>query len=100
ERQGIKVTARNISAYTGLHHTAVERGMSVLSAIGVVKLNEVKDGEKTDRTWSVSDSRLKKIVLRTDPPKRITSEETDEYEDVPVMPELTPEDEAALATLL
>lgn len=69
ERQGLKATARNISAYTGLHHTAVERGMSILSAIGVVKMNEAKEGENQTKTWSVIDYRLKEIVKRIDPPK-------------------------------
>lgn len=77
EQQGLKPTARNISAYTGLHHTAVERGMSILSAIGVVKMNEAKEGENQTKTWTVSDYRLKEIVKRIDPPKKI---EADDYE--------------------
>lgn len=79
ERQGLKATARNISSYTGLHHTAVERGMSVLSAIRVVKMNEVREGEKHDRTWSITDYRLKEIVKRIDPPPSIEYE--DDYKD-------------------
>lgn len=75
EREGLKATARNISAYTGLHHTAVERGMSVLSAIGVVSLNEAKEGENQTRTWSIIDLRLKEIVKRIDPPKQINKSE-------------------------
>ncbi len=71
EYQGLKATARNISAYTGLHHTAVERGMSILSAIGVVKMNEAKEGENQTRTWEVTDYRLKDIVKRIDPPKTV-----------------------------
>ena len=78
EFKGLKVTARNISAYTGLHHTAVERGMSVLSAIGVVKLNEVKEGDKKDRTWSVADHNLEQIVWRIDPPHEIDAEDYQE----------------------
>ena len=79
EQQGLKATARNISAYTGLHHTAVERGMSILSAIGVVKMNEVDDTKKENqtKTWTVSDYRLKEIVKRIDPPKKV---EADDYE--------------------
>jgi hypothetical protein len=75
EKQGLKATARNISAYTGLHHTAVERGMSILSAIGVVKMNEEKEGENHTRTWSVTDYRLKEIVKRIDPPKTVDAED-------------------------
>lgn len=73
EQQGLKATARNISAYTGLHHTAVERGMSILSAIGVVKMNEVDETKKENqtKTWTVSDYRLKEIVKRIDPPKKV-----------------------------
>ena len=78
EAQMLKPTARNISAYTGLHHTAVERGMSVLSAIGVVKMSEAKEGENQTRTWSVTDHRLKEIVKRIDPPKKV---EQDDYQD-------------------
>ena len=78
EQQMLKPTARNISAYTGLHHTAVERGMSVLSAIGVVRMNEAKEGENQTPTWSVSDYRLKEIVKRIDPPKKV---EAEDYQD-------------------
>lgn len=77
-QQMLKATVRNISAYTGLHHTAVERGMSVLSAIGVVRMTELRDGEKKDRTWEVSDHRLKEIVQRIDPPKKV---EAEDYQD-------------------
>lgn len=75
EYQGLKCTARNISAYTGLHHTAVERGMSILSAIGVVKMNEAKEGENQTKTWTVTDYRLKEIVKRIDPPKTVDKED-------------------------
>lgn len=75
EYQGLPCTARNISAYTGLHHTAVERGMSILSAIGVVKMNEAKEGENQTKTWTVTDYRLKEIVKRIDPPKLVDKED-------------------------
>lgn len=75
EYQGLKCTARNISAYTGLHHTAVERGMSILSAIGVVKMNEAKEGENQTKTWTVIDYRLKEIVKRIDPPKTVDKDD-------------------------
>lgn len=78
EQQGLKPTARNISAYTGLHQTAVERGMSILSAVGVVKMNEAKDGENQTKTWTVMDYRLKEIVKRIDPPKKV---DEGDYED-------------------
>jgi hypothetical protein len=71
-----KATARNIAAYTGLHHTAVERGMSVLSAIGVVKLNEAEH-ENQAKSWSIADTNLRDIVKRIDPPKKV---EQDDYE--------------------
>ena len=77
-QQMLKATVRNISAYTGLHHTAVERGMSVLSAIGVVRMNEEREGENQTRTWEVNDHRLKEIVKRIDPPKTV---DADEYKD-------------------
>lgn len=77
EYQGLKPTARNISSYTGLHHTAVERGMSILSAIGVVKMNEAKEGENQTKTWTVMDHRLAGIVKRIDPPKEVNK---DDYE--------------------
>lgn len=77
-KQGLKATARNISSYTGLHHTAVERGMSILSAIGVVRLSEQKEGEKKDRMWEVADHRLKGIVERIDPPSKV---DADDYQD-------------------
>lgn len=75
--QMLKPTARNIAAYTGLHHTAVERGMSVLSAIGVVKLNEAKHDSEA-KMWSVADHNLEEIVKRIDPPKKV---EEDDYQD-------------------
>lgn len=78
--KGVEVTARNISAYTGLHHTAVERGMSVLSAIGVVKMHLAgEDGKSERRTWDVSDVRLSEIVRRIDAPKDIVKED---YQDM------------------
>lgn len=77
-KQGLKATARNISAYTGLHHTAVERGMSILSAIKVVKMNEAEEGKNQTRTWSVADYRLEDIVKRIDPPKIVNK---DDYQD-------------------
>lgn len=80
EAQYLKPTARNISAYTGLHHTAVERGMSVLSAIGVVQLNEDADGGGKTKTWTVSDNRLKEIVKRIDPPKILKEEDYQDEE--------------------
>lgn len=82
-QQLLKATVRNISAYTGLHHTAVERGMSVLSAIGVVKMNEERAGENQTRTWEVADHRLKEIVKRIDPPKIV---DEDDYKDDEVGP--------------
>lgn len=75
----LKATARNISAYTGLHHTAVERGMSVLSAIGVVKLNEATHDNEA-KSWSVVDRKLKEIVERIDPPKKVKEEDYQEEE--------------------
>lgn len=71
-----RATARNIAAYTGLHHTAVERGMSVLSAIGVVKLNEAEHDNQA-KSWSVADNNLREIVKRIDPPKKVRE---DDYE--------------------
>ena len=82
-KQMLKATVRNISAYTGLHHTAVERGMSVLSAIGVVKMNEEREGENQTRTWTVADQRLEEIVKRIDPPKIVDEED---YKDDEVGP--------------
>lgn len=90
--QMLKATVRNISAYTGLHHTAVERGMSVLSAIGVVKMNEAKEGENQTRTWDVTDYRLKEIVKRIDPPKTVNKDdylEDYELDDKPVPSHVT-----------
>lgn len=69
-----KATARNISAYTGLHHTAVERGMSVLSAIGVVKQN-VATHDSEAKSWSIVDNNLKEIVKRIDPPTNVNAED-------------------------
>lgn len=67
--KSIQTTARNISAYTGLHHTAVERGMSILSAIGVVSMNISKQGQTERKVWQVEDKKLEAIVKRIDPPK-------------------------------
>lgn len=77
EAQMLKPTARNIAAYTGLHQTAVERGMSVLSAIGVVRLNEAKSDNEA-KMWTIADNNLKEIVKRIDPPKKV---DTEDYED-------------------
>lgn len=81
EGKYMKATARNISAYTGLHHTAVERGMNVLSAIGVVQMNEDPDGERKVRYWTAADTNLKEIVKRIDPPKEIVKEDYENEEE-------------------
>lgn len=81
EAQMLKPTARNIAAYTGLHHTAVERGMSVLSAIGVVKLNEAK-ADNEAKMWTVADYNLKEIVKRIDPPKVVNEEDYQDEESI------------------
>ena len=73
----LKATARNISAYTGLHHTAVERGMSVLSAIGVVKQN-VATHDNEAKSWTIVDTKLREIVKRIDPPKKVNEEDYQE----------------------
>lgn len=80
--QGIQVTSRNISAHTGLHHTAVERGLSILSAIGVVKMNVVTQGTTERKVWEVADERLRKIVRRIDPPTKV--DKGDYEEDIPL----------------
>jgi len=67
--QGLETTARNVSAYTGLHHTAVERGLSILTAIGVIKMNVVTKGTNEKKVWEICDDRLKRIVRRIDPPR-------------------------------
>lgn len=77
-KQGIQVTSRNISAYTGLHHTAVERGMSVLSAIGVVRMSLATQGTTEKITYEVADKPLAEIVSRIDPPKQL---QKSDYED-------------------
>ena len=38
ERMDVRPTLRNISSCTGIHRTPVERGMSILSAIDIVKM--------------------------------------------------------------
>ena len=68
---GEEVTTRNISAYTGLHNTAVERGMGILTAIGVVEMNIQTQGVSEKKVYSVADRKLEMIVRRIDPPKEV-----------------------------
>lgn len=74
-----KATARNIASYSGMHHTVVERSMSVLSAIGVVKLN-VAEHDNEAKSWTITDNNLKEIVGRIDPPKVIQEDQLETSE--------------------
>jgi hypothetical protein len=82
EKEAIKPTTHNISAYTGMHVTAVKRIMSVLSAIGVVRLNIKSHQSETD-SWTIVDRNLKKIVERIDPPKEVDQQDYQDEEDLP-----------------
>jgi hypothetical protein len=64
--QGKKITARNISALTGLHKDIVRKGMDQLQALGVVTLD--RDDDNGEYEWYLTHRGLKDITMRLDPP--------------------------------
>jgi len=64
--QGKKITARNISALTGLHKDIVRKGMDQLQALGVVTLD--RDDDAGEYEWYLTHRGLKDITMRLDPP--------------------------------
>ena len=68
EDEGKYLTARNVSACTGLATTIVEKGLDQFQALGVIKLREGEKG--SDRRWELCNKELAKIVRRLDPPEK------------------------------
>jgi hypothetical protein len=64
--QGKKITARNISALTGLHKEVVRKGMDQLQALQVITLDREDDSGEYE--WYLTHKGLKNITLRLDPP--------------------------------
>ena len=71
EQMDVRPTLRNISSCTGIHRTPVERGMSILSAIDIVKMNEADNSANKPRMWTINNFALKDLVNRIDPPRKI-----------------------------
>lgn len=63
--QGEKLTAKKISAITGLHRDVVKKGMDQFQALGLITLDSDEHGEYE---WYLSCRPLREIVLRLDPP--------------------------------
>jgi len=64
-RQSQKITARNISAITGLHKDIVKKGLDHFQALRVISLKEDDAGEYE---WFLEKVELAAIVMRLDPP--------------------------------
>lgn len=63
--QGDKLTAKGISAITGLHRDVVKKGLDQFQALGLITLESDAAGEYE---WYLSCRPLREIVLRLDPP--------------------------------
>lgn len=61
---GKRLSARNISAATGLHTEVVKKELDQLQAIGIIELADEDRGEKQ---WSLANSGITKMVRRLDP---------------------------------
>lgn len=61
EYQGMKITTRNVSAATGLHHDIVGRGLAQLQALGIISLS-FDDG--TRREYSISNRAMAALVRK------------------------------------
>jgi DNA-binding transcriptional regulator LsrR (DeoR family) len=60
-----KLTAKNISAITGLHRDIVKKGLDQFQALGIITLKADDHGEYE---WELACRPLKDIVMRLDPP--------------------------------
>jgi hypothetical protein len=75
-RQSQKITARNISAITGLHRDVVKKGLDHFQALHIISLTEDDAGEYE---WFLEKHELVDIVMRLDPPKS-TQLSIDDYD--------------------
>jgi hypothetical protein len=63
--QGKRITAKNVSAITGLHRDVVKKGMDQFQALGIITL----DGDDTgEYVWRLSNRNLRDLSLRLDEP--------------------------------
>jgi hypothetical protein len=63
--QGNKITAKNISAITGLHKDIVRKGLDSFQALGIITLKGDDNGEYE---WRLTNRDLQAIALKLDPP--------------------------------
>jgi hypothetical protein len=63
--QAKKITAKNVSAITGLHRDVVKKGLDQFQALDIITLNGDDDGQYE---WYLTNRALKDIALRLDPP--------------------------------
>jgi hypothetical protein len=70
--QGKKITARNISALTGLHKDIVRKGMDQLQALEVVTLD--RDDDNGEYEWYLTHRGLKDVAMRLDPPDLMSTD--------------------------
>lgn len=63
--QNKSITAKNVSAITGLHRDIVKKGMAQFQALGIITL---KGDDAGEYIWKLTAPHLNKIALRLDPP--------------------------------
>ncbi len=63
--QSKKITARNISAITGLHKDVVKKGLDQFQALGIITLQGDDNGEYE---WHLTHPELRALTMRVDPP--------------------------------
>ncbi|HMA78801.1 MAG TPA: hypothetical protein VKP88_06790, partial [Candidatus Paceibacterota bacterium] len=73
---GKEISARSISAVTGLHSEVTKKGMDQLQALGIITLKSEDSGKKV---WKLSNKRLRKVVMRLDPPEAAINDVTDVF---------------------
>lgn len=82
ERDGHKATLRNIASHSGMPKAALERGLPILTAIGVLAMKGGDENSKKDRVWTCADYDLKEMIIRLDPPRKVIEREvTDGYKE-------------------
>jgi hypothetical protein len=63
--QNQRITAKNISAITGLHRDIVKKGLDAFQALGIITLKGDDNGEYE---WRLTHRDLQAIALRLDAP--------------------------------
>lgn len=66
DRRSEKITARNISAMTGLHREVVKKGLDHLQSLKIISLYE--EDVNGEYRWKFTNQELKDLTMRIDPP--------------------------------